>query len=294
MPMKKTLLTLLALFLSFLSACSSKPSRIISNELSMAYNQYWNALTLDILKGQKDILTSIPHIENDLADKSLLGLWGQSLNFDSNAKKTIVDHQIMTKLQEAFGIRNDNLHVHAGIIHTYGYLFSIIETPYGYKRERWIAPTLNIGFNLQNESLVPWTSDGSLFSNVTFFAGKIAFKNTSVEELKNVSKEIRHFNFNELKVSRLEETIPGYKLVTSFVKLLAKAPQEKNDYLLIYSTINLKSKKEELITAFPVNEETFRKTTDPKDLGENKPITLRYNAFLPDSGTSFKGQRSLL
>ena len=289
--MKKTLLTLL---MFFLSACSSKPSRIISNELTMADNQYWNALTIDILKDKKEVIASIPHIEQDLTDPSLLAHWGQSLNFDSNAKKIIVDHQIISKLQEAFGVKNDNLHVHAGIIHTYGYLFSIIETPYGYKRERWIAPTLNVGFNLQNDSLVPWTSEGSLFSNVTYFAGKIAFKKTSVENLKNVSTELRHFNYNELKVTRLEETIPGYKLVTSFVKLLAKAPDEKNDYLLIYSTINLESQKEELITAFPVNEETFKKTTDPKDLGANKSITLRYNAFIPDMGTSFKGLRSLL
>ena len=289
--MKKTLLPFL---LFFLSACSSKPSRIISNELTMADNQYWNALTIDILKDKKEVIASIPHIEQDLTDPSLLAHWGQSLNFDSNAKKIIVDHQIISKLQEAFGVKNDNLHVHAGIIHTYGYLFSIIETPYGYKRERWIAPTLNVGFNLQNDSLVPWTSEGSLFSNVTYFAGKIAFKKTSVENLKNVSTELRHFNYNELKVTRLEETIPGYKLVTSFVKLLAKAPDEKNDYLLIYSTINLESQKEELITAFPVNEETFKKTTDPKDLGANKSITLRYNAFIPDMGTSFKGLRSLL
>ena len=152
----------------------------------MADNHYWNTLTIDILKGDKDLIASIPHIENDLADQTLLAHWGQSLNFDSNAKKIIVDHQIMNKLQAAFGVKNDNLHVHAGIIHTYGYLFSIIETPYGHKRERWIAPTLNIGFNLQNDSLVPWTSEGSLFSNVTYFAGKIAFKKTSVENLKNV------------------------------------------------------------------------------------------------------------
>ena len=234
-------------------------------------------------------------IITDAKDPYLPMFWGQSYNFDSGAKKIIVDPKIIGELQARFNIKNDNNIVHAGIIHTYGYLFSVINTPYGYKRKRWIAPTLNFAFNMEANSLSPEAIEGGMFSNITFFAGSLAFKDkTQLSLLKNVANEVFTFDYSKLDVTRVEEILPEYTLVTTLVKLPRKKAGEENDYLLIYSTISKKLNKELLVTAFPVNQDSYNKIVASETLGPDQKITLRYNAYLQDLGKDLKGIRKLI
>lgn len=234
-------------------------------------------------------------ILKDSKDPYVTMFWGQSLNFDSGAKKKIVDDKIISDLQALFNIQNDNKIVHAGIMHTYGYLFSTINTPYGYKRKRWIAPTLNSAFGLEGNSFSPETIDGGLLSNVTYFSGMLAFKNqTELSLLKNVSNEIFTYNYSQLKVDRVEEVTKDYTLVTTLVRFPVKIMIEEYDYLLIYSTINHASNKELLVTAFPVNAESYEKIIAKSEMGPNQKITLRYNAYLPGIENNLTGTRKLI
>lgn len=257
-------------------------------------DQYWSKLVktseqkkisiLEVLKKENPHLSS--QIEADAKDPLVLDFWGKSLNFDSGAKKQIISDSIIIDLQKTFNLSGDNRIVHAGITHTYGYLFSVLETPYGTKRKRWIEPTLNYGFALQGNSLSPDTMQGSLLSNVTYFAGKLAFKGdeekSQLDQLKNVSPEIRNFGYKKVSVTVLEEEVAASPITlrTTLVKLPFKKPQEENDYLLVYTVLNQKEKKEVLITAFPIKKEAFAKTVDPAGLGKNQPIAVRYNAHV--------------
>ncbi|MDO9181974.1 MAG: hypothetical protein Q7U04_06180, partial [Bacteriovorax sp.] len=200
-----------------------------------------------------------------------------------------LDDQLISDLQELFGIKNDNMVVHAGITHTYGYLFSTLETPYGFKRKRWVEPSVNYAFSLNGNSLSPETIQGGMLSNITFFAGSIAFKNASdksaLKNLKNVSNEILNFEYNKLSIDVLEEQILGgagnlITLRTTFVPFAFKATGEENDYLLIYSIYNPKLKKEFLITVFPIKKDAYKKTTAADSFGDNQAISIRYNAYL--------------
>lgn len=301
----KTLITLL-LPLILLLGCAHQKSRAYSSEINATPQEdtFWNAITRETIKNKMNILdvladndpALLEQIFTDSKDPLLPQFWGMSLNFDSNANKTIVDEKILKDLQAIFSIQNDNQKVHAGVIHTYGYLFSIIDTPYGYKRKRWIDPTLNTGFSLSSQALSPFAIEGGMFSNVTYFAGRIAFKSedrlTQLAALKNVANEVFIFDYSKLKKFRLEEDIGQYVLVTTFVEIPKKTDQ--NEFLLIYSTVNKSNHEEKLITAFPVNKETYQKTTAPSELGENKKITLRYNAYLERPEQSFKGSRKLI
>lgn len=284
-------LTLLALIsLVFVNAsCSSIEKHYAENT-----DQYWVNLVkrseqkkmsiLEVLK--KENLHLYKQIQDDAADPHLLALWGKSSNFDSGAKKQIISDAIITDLQKHFNIASDSKIVHAGIAHTYGYLFSILETPYGYKRKRWIDPTLNYGFALSGGSLSPETIEGSLLSNLTYFAGKIAFKQESdkerLEKLKNVSSEVKNFDYKKLDVKYLEEEIAQtpVTLRTALVKLPFKRAEEENDYWLIYSIWNQKEHKEVLITAFPIKKDAYSKITDPSALGKNQQVAVRYNAYV--------------
>jgi hypothetical protein len=284
-----------ALFISLgLYSCSGiSKSHPVTNDL------FWSDIVTSSEKDHKSIIDTLkekdPHLFNqikqDAKDKLLLSFWGQSLNFDSGAKKQILNDELIGDLQKEFGIKNDNKIVHAGITHTYGYLFSVLNTPYGFKRKRWIEPTLNYAFALSGLSLSPETMQGGLLSNVTYFAGKIAFKKESnrrhLDDLKNVSSEVRNFDYSKLNVLELDEDIQmngatAATLRTYLVKFPFKANGEENDYLLIYTasmSVSMNN-KEMLITAFPIKKDAYNKIVNAENLGPNRPIQVRYNAYI--------------
>ena len=286
---KYTLTISLALFLA---ACSTtKPKYSESSDL------YWSEM-VDTSLSTKTSLMSVLKKENthlyqqiikDSEDTNLLGFWGKSLNFDSGAKKQIIVDSIISELHHQFKTETDNKIVHAGITHTYGYLFSVLNTPYGYKRRRWVDPTLNYAFALSGNSLSPETMEGGLLSNVTYFAGMLSFKEEATRDalknLKNVSSEVLNFDFSKLNKDVVEEEITSNPagievLRTTLVKFAFKREEEENDYWLIYTIYTPKTHKENLITAFPIKKEAYKKITDEESLGPNRPIQVRYNAYL--------------
>lgn len=136
----KILVCILTLIIT--SSCAHKKARNITAHRPTE-DQYWNEMALESTESHTSILNMIeennPALYNqilkDAKDPYVAMFWGKSLNFDSGAKKKIVDDKIIEDLQRLFSIQNDNRIVHAGIMHTYGYLFSTINTPYGYKRK---------------------------------------------------------------------------------------------------------------------------------------------------------------
>jgi hypothetical protein len=297
----KTLLCFVALFIT-LSSCAHKKARNITAHTPLE-DQYWNDMALDSTQWQTSILNILeennPALYNqilkDSKDPYVTMFWGKSLNFDSGVKKKIVDDRIIEDLQKLFNIKNDNKIVHAGIMHTYGYLFSTINTPYGYKRQRWIAPTLNSAFAMEGNSFSPEAIDGGLLSNVTYFSGMLAFKNKNdLSILKNVSNEVFTYDYSKLAIDRVEEEIKGHTLVTTLVRFPVKILVEKNDYLLIYSTIDHTLNKEYLVTAFPINAESYEKIIAPETMGPNQKITIRYNAYLEGFENNLTGARKLI
>ena len=282
-----------------------------AHQYTVTDDQFWENLTNQALNNQRSILdvvkASKPKLYNqivsDSLDHSLVTFWGKSLNFDSGAKKKILDDKVMSDLQSQFDVHNDNRVVHAGIAHSYGYLFSILNTPYGFKRKRWIDPTLNFAFSLKNQSLSPESLEGGLLSNLTYFIGRIAFKTKDDQNklsfLKNVSPEILSFDYKMFSPVVLEEQIVKNKKITeilrtTLVKLPQKRANEENDFLLIYSIFNPELRKELLITAFPIKNDAYNSITSTKQLGTNQPIVLRYNAYLDGlEGEKLSGNRIL-
>jgi hypothetical protein len=221
------------------------------------------------------------------------------LNFDSGAKKKIIEDKVLVELQDYFKLKSDNHIVHAGITHSYGYLFSNLDTPYGYKRKRWIDPEVNRAFGLAGMSLSPESKEGTLLSNITFFAGKIAFQNeesqSNLNKLLNVSNEVKSFDFKKLKVKMLEEKIETPRDIQKIIRTHFVHFENKNDqneYLLIYTVEDLNKHTEKLITVFPINKDSYLKTTDPLLMGADRPILPKYNMYLSaGKDVRFSGHR---
>ncbi len=299
--MKKLLISLV--YLLFLYSCSHTSTK---HELNFKpdTNEYWNTLSDYIsqdneyglysylLKYNPSLLTQI---EKDSQDPYLLMFWGRSSNLDASNNKIIVDEKILNQIYKKFNFYPTGSKAHAGIIHSYGYLFSNLMTPYGYKRKRWIDRSLNEAFSFQGESLSPQTSQGSLLSNLTYFAGMITLKNkTSLQLLKNVSPEVMRFDYDNLKIAVLEEKTEQFTIKTTFVSYPKVLAADDNRHLLIYTIEDNKLGVESLITAFPVNEKTFLNSQKAGDLGKNKAIVLRYNATVENFPSNAVGLRVFL
>jgi len=251
-------------------------------------------------------------IKADGQKSDLKDLWGLSINFDENAKGIIVHPAIIQSLAELFGVpapQGESRVVHAGMEHTYGYLFSILKTPYGFKRARWVQGEIEEGFRLPKGTLGPLSSEGSLFTNVTTFIGTIAFRTEANEmeavrrEAKGAAQQIRKFKFSELKPVRLMEKVDvandngkvrTVKLLTDFVPFLNQSNPAGNTHLLIYTVKDPFHHEAQLISAFPVQTAFVQRALEPKGLGKSQPIVTRYNAFVEGlSGFTKTGERTI-
>lgn len=203
--------------------------------------------------------------ERDARDPEMLALWGKSVNFDEHAKAVIVDPRTLASLFAAAKVAPG----HAGVTHTYGYLTSTLVTPYGYKRDRWTSGVIERGFGLPAGFLSPTPSTGTLLSNVTAFAGSIAFR-TDPKELAVATRGREAFPAT--RPARLTETAGKVVLRTDFVPYL-----HGDGALLVYSWRDLKAKRSYLITAFPVESKFAAGLFDPRELGKGKKVVVRYN-----------------
>jgi hypothetical protein len=245
--------------------------------------------------------THLPELRHQLnRDASLEGLkklWGTSLNYDENAKGVIVHPAIVDALAEAMRApsRQERL-VHAGLEHTYAYLFSVLRTPFGYKRARWVRDDIESGFALARGTLGPSPVEGTFFANITYFAGRIGLRfdgealRRLLEASSSVAGALREYPYAALKLVRLEETVTLTRgdgtprtatLRTDLVRFPNTTPGRPNTALLIYSVLDSASPGAKLITLFPVGQETVDQILDPDRLGEGKPVISRYNAFVP-------------
>jgi len=265
---------------------------------------------------QKSLPDLVTQVQKDAKNPFFKQLWGQSINFDEFAKGIIVHPEIIQTLNKLFGIQTTQTPdrvVHAGLEHVYGYLFSVLKTPYGYKRARWVKPTLEQAFELTSKTLAPTPHQGTLFSNLTYFIGKIAFRNDpkelrilnrGIKTSDNVSSALATFPYKNLKITRLVETVlvPTSSnqsrkvfLRTDFVPFKQVPQGQLNSHLLIYSVIDPDQGGARLITAFPVESGFVKKGISPELLGNNQPIKARYNAYIEGlSGHELTGERQVI
>lgn len=73
----------------------------------------------------------------DDARTGRLDLWASSTVVDENVGVPVIERALFDRLHETAGIDAEFPIGNAGVIHVYGYCFSDVLTPYGYKRDRW-------------------------------------------------------------------------------------------------------------------------------------------------------------
>lgn len=249
----------------------------------------------DLKQIQKELTARAPdlarQIQEDGKKNEVIGSWGPSVNYDENAKGIIVHPPILDAIIDWAGAppREDRM-VHAGLEHSYGYLFSNLKTPFGYKRARWVKADVELGFGLSRGTLGPAPAKGTLLSNLTFLMSQFVFQGepknlNNAKKLEwSISPEILTLKYEKFKHIRLEEEAKGIILRTDFIAFSGQPSDQKNTHLLIYS-VQKPGGKRVLITAFPVETSFVERAVKADTLGDSKPIQARYNAYVPELPT---------
>jgi hypothetical protein len=245
----------------------------------------------------------LKQLDSDRANPSVLALWGESINYDELAKGEIVRPDILEFLAARLGApKPRGIYMHAGMEHTYGYLFSDLQTKFGFKRARWVRSDIGEGFGLPAGLISPAPREGTLLANVSCLAGNIALLDDKPASalLKKASAgcaaKLRKFGVKGTVRLTEEVALPGGRTVKLRTDLAPfRKPAGGNSHLLVYSVYDSAAGRAFLVTAFPVNSDFVRMVLDPANLGPDKPVQTRYNANVEGftGAGPFKGLRSV-
>ena len=302
--MKIVILTLALLVNSFVFAYVE-----IKEPIREQPNSYWLQVTDQLSTAAEDqqnvFEKTLPVLTKELKEfqrePRWLEFWGLSRNYNSpNDKTPIVNPKLLLAIDELMGgkalegvlkVRSDDLcadFFHAGILHTYGYLFSNLRTGFGFKRERWILKTVEKGLGLPEGVWGPYPKSGNFLANTTYFAARIAFRHGNwidrIENLDLVSPDLQTLDYSEFSGTRVEETVCfddfSVTLYTDLIPFKYVSEQSDNTHLLIYSIRDSRESYPQLITLFPVGIETILQLI-LQDQGPVQDIKFRYNLNVP-------------
>ena len=225
-------------------------------------------------------------VARDAEAKALHAEWGRSRNVDEHEHAPIVDAGILSALGARLGVAGDGEVVHAGLQHTYGYLFSTLWTAFGYKRARWVDGELERGLGLAPGLLGPSPPSGTLYANVTCVLARLALSPGSWDLVAHACAGAAPQVRLAPRAHRgLREDVGAVSLRTDWFALSPKR------WLLVYSASV--DGRERLLTSFPVDQSVVD-ALGAQPLGEHVAIVARYNAVVPELAAAAHGTRRLV
>jgi hypothetical protein len=94
------------------------------------------------------------------ADEGRFGAWGLSTVLDSSTGgQPVIPRNQFDALHFAASLTAEWPVGNAGLLHVYGYLLSTVETPHGYKRDRWVGGTLAEALGRPADFFLPQRAD---------------------------------------------------------------------------------------------------------------------------------------
>lgn len=206
--------------------------------------------------------------------------WTDCTIVDELAKADILPAPLM----KALGIRLKSTagvtHASAGIMHTYGYLFSRLPTAYGFKSKRWVESRLDERLGLPAGTFSPLPVEGEFTSNLTAVLLQLVGAPAKIARAAPLTPAAKAIGHVEQRVTwKTGRGTPMEATVFTHLVPLAPLPDHKSDetHLLIYSV--RRGGHHRLTTAFPVARtfaETIRRTAP-----DSGPVfTPRFNLYI--------------
>lgn len=203
------------------------------------------ALYARLLAGETaaDLEDALPGLAKNLekARRVSAADWTDSVIRDELAGGDILPPKVLAALGIAPSVSSGVAHVPAGVMHTYGYLFSQLKTAYGLKGRRWTQSRLDERLDLAAGMFSPRPPKGEFTANVT-------------KELKDLINSGRGGHVEEHVLWRTPAGAEVRGAVRTYLFPLKPLPGlEAETHLLVYELET--NGRRRLVTAFPVSAE---------------------------------------
>lgn len=270
---------LLFSLLPFLSASSGPPAALSYETFAGLYAR--------LLGGETAVQISdtMPGLSHNLktALRVSESYWTDCTPYDELAKEDILPVGVLAALGIPRRIDGGVAHVPAGVMHTYGYLFSQLKTAYGLKGKRWIESRLDERLGLPAGTFSPQAPRGEFASNVTSALLQLAGEKPKLSRAARLKP-------SAAVLGRIEQNVTwrapdgreiAAVVVTRLVELKPLEGLETDDVaLLIYEVV--RDGRRRLVTAFPVGR-GFADELARAKFSEEAAFKPRFNLYVDPS-----------
>jgi len=206
--------------------------------------------------------------------------WTDSTTFDELAKRPILAPSVMDALLIPRETTGGVEHASAGIMHTWGYLFAQIKTPFGLKGKRWLESRIDERLGLPAGAFGPLAARGEFTANVTAALLSLIGRPEPLPEAAGDVPSAR-------ALGRLEQDVTWRKpdgkkaRMTASTHLFALPPLaglETKDSVLLVHSVKVDGRRR-LVTAFPI-EEGFAASIMAAKASKAPEFKPRFNLFI--------------
>lgn len=221
----------------------------------------------DVERTEPELMRSLA---DDLGRPRVLDRWGMSTTVDEirGQQLELVPRPLIQHFAESLGVKADPQHCHAGLAHTYGYLFSPIATTYGRKRHRW--STQQVAHALGIPGVWPLGAPVGVLSMVTQVLEQVAPLDRAPIGFGGEVQVAGGID-GELAMSGTDDGAP-WRSRTRIVRRDGLTMIADGDELLLVHSMSVGDGPERYITTFPVSSSYARVV-----LGDTRP-RLRFLA----------------
>jgi acyl-CoA synthetase (AMP-forming)/AMP-acid ligase II len=206
--------------------------------------------------------------------------WTDCTPFDELAKAYILPDAALDGLGIRHEVSSGVVHVPAGVMHTYGYLFSQLKTAYGLKGKRWIESRVDERLGLPARTFSPLPPQGEFASNVTAALLGLLGEKTSLPRAAKLKPAAKVAGFIEQRVT-WKTADGGTQTASVFTHLVELKPlkdlETADAYLLVYSVVA--GGKRRLVTAFPI-EKGFAASIMKTPAAKSAAFSPRFNLYV--------------
>ena len=179
--------------------------------------------------------------------------WTECTVFDELAKAEILPGKAMSGLGIRRAVTSGVAHAPAGLMHTYGYLFSQLQTAYGLKGKRWIESRLDERLGLPAGTFSPLAAEGEFAANLTSALFQLTGEPVRIPQAAIFKPAAKALGRVEQRV--IWKTQNGKSVKASVLTYLVplaplKGHESGDDFLLIYAV--RRDGRLRFTTAFPV------------------------------------------
>ena len=222
---------------------------------------------------RKNLEDAIPDLDHKMrtALKKSQKHWSSSVNFDEMMRAEILDKTVLKNLGIPFEEKGERIFVSAGIMHSYGYLFSQLQTKFGLKGKRWIESRIDERIGLKAETFSPFAKKEFLSQLTVALDRLLAGRNLTSKILGSLEESIVW--------QKPDGRIVKGAVRTTLAKLKILPDLDTKDvYLLVYQ-VKIDDSRWKYVTAFPV-EQGFASGVEGVKASRGVEFKPRYNLYI--------------